>query len=258
MSREANLRVTFLTDGLRLDADALCRLRESGVSRVAVSLDSIDSGVNDGIRLPVAGGTVRGAATIISNIRELARRRPDGLKITVLQTVHRDNVIAIRPMIQFCRELGIDLLVHPAGMPPGPCLDDIRLEGIPASQVQVLEDAMLEWAGNSPGLIGYTHAAIAFIRGDRPTGLVCPMGTTTFFIDVAGDLFPCFHRKDLKLGNVWTERLDDIMGRASGLGLASAPCAHLACACLLECGGSVPRRASLGTNRGDQANEESS
>ena len=94
---------------------------------------------------------------------------------------------------------------------------------------------MLEWAEGNPNRIGYTHAAIAFIRGERPSGLACPMGATAFFLDVTGNLFPCFHRKDLGLGNVWHESLAQIMARSSNLDLNAAPCADLACSCLLDC-----------------------
>lgn len=246
MAREANLRVSFLTDGLRVDADALKRLHDSGVSRLAISLDSLSQEINDSVRLPVVGATVKGADTIIANIRALARHRPPGLEICVLQTVYSSNIHSIRPMVQFCREINVDLLVHPAGMPIMKSLDDIRLETIREAQVEELQEAMLEWAEGKPGLVGYTHAAIVFIRGEQPSGLICPMGTTTFFIDVAGDVYPCFHRKDLKLGNVWTERLAEILNRARSLDLASAPCAHLACACLLDCRGHVLQPADAG------------
>lgn len=246
IATEANLRVSFITDGLRLDTQARQRLRDSGVSRVAISLDSLSPEINDSVRLPVAGAAVNGADTIIANLRALADNRPSGLEISVLQTIYRDNIQSIRPMVQFCRELDVDLLVHPAGMPTMKTLDDIRLEAMPDAEVEELQEAMLGWADARPARIGYAHAAIAFIRGKRPRGLTCPMGTTTFFLDVFGDLFPCFHRKDLRLGNVLTERVADIMAKSSDLGLASAPCASLACSCLLDCRAHVPATTSQG------------
>ncbi|MBN1153272.1 MAG: radical SAM protein [Dehalococcoidia bacterium] len=233
--RHAELNVSLITDGIRLDSSCVSRLSELGVSRVAVSLDSLMPATNDDVRLPIALPRGQGAERIIRHLRDIAADETLSFDTCVLQTVHRRNIEAIRPMIRFCRDLGLDLLVHPVGLPRGPSFNPLRLEDLDSNAVDELWEAMVEWATRNPLRLGYAHAARSFIRGERPNELTCPMGRSSFFLDANGNLSPCFHRQDLTLGNVRCESLDAIIPRASLHDLAGAPCAHLACACLLDC-----------------------
>lgn len=234
LTRRSGMAVAFLTDGLGLDTTCVERIRHSGVSRVYVSLDSLCPSTNDTLRAPGTSVTSPGSR-IVENVETLARGRPDDLEIVVLQTVCRPSIGSVRPMIQFCRTLGLDLLVHPAGMPSSPPdLADIRVECCPADEAAELERAMIEWANGHRGRQKYTRVAMMFIRGVRPLGLACPMGTKCFFLDADGMLSPCFHRTDLAQGNVFETDLDKLLARGVPENLAEAPCASLGCACMME------------------------
>lgn len=52
------------------------------------------------------------------------------------------------------------------------------------------------------------------------------MGTNDIIIDSDGDIFPCFHRQDLLVGNILKESLKDILLRMGGVAiqLKNAPC----------------------------------
>jgi len=232
-AREAGLSVSFLTDGIRLNAHAIEKVCQYGVEQVAVSLDSLIPEINERARMP-RRGVEQTTRVITANITALAAARCPGLSITILQTVHRQNISSIIPMRDFCAEFDVDLLVHPCGLPEDDNLDDLRVEGICPGDLKSLVAAMEIWANGHAGRVRYVRIAEAYIQGRRPEGVTCPMGTRAFFLDTAGNLSPCFHRRDLHLGIVWDEPTEKILARSGSVALFDAPCASLACACMLE------------------------
>jgi len=234
MARSAGMAVCFLTDGIRLDAACVDQALRHGVTRVAISLDSLDIEVNESLRSPRAllNSTTE---TIIENVMAMAKRPELRLPVTVIQTVCRSNIDSVRPMIQFCRRLELDLLIHPAGMPSScPHVSDIRLESCSPKEKLELERAMLEWADGHEARTKYTRLAMSFVRGQTSVEVACPMGSRHFFLDADGTLSPCFHRRDLQLGNIYDTDLQVLLGRRIPEELRAAPCANLACACMLE------------------------
>ena len=48
------------------------------------------------------------------------------------------------------------------------------------------------------------------IKGIKPTNMMtCFMGTSAVIIDYYGDVYPCFHRKDLYAGNILKHNFKD-------------------------------------------------
>jgi len=234
MARSAGLIVNFLSDGLRLDEKCVNEVLRHGIARVAVSLDSVGPEVNEALRPPcnMRRGTTE---MVVQNLRSLAEKRDSQLQVTVMQTVTRFNIDSVLPMIAFCRELKLDLLVHPAGVPiTWPRASGLRLESCTPEEVSRLENVMLEWANDHEGRMRYTRIAIGFVRGSPTVGLTCPMGSRIFFLDAHGSFSPCFHRTDLRLGSVYDSDLQQIFRGAPREDLAAAPCASLSCACMLE------------------------
>jgi len=159
----------------------------------------------------------------------------EGVDIVVLQTVCRANIDDVAGMLRFCQDLGVDLLVHPAGIPkPAAAYSELSLELCSQAEVDRLEEVMLLWAGEHEARVKYTHLAMEFIRGRQKTEVRCPMGNQCMFLDVDGSIAPCFHRMDLVCGSVYDDRVPDPFKNASFAGLGEAPCATLACACMLE------------------------
>lgn len=230
-----HLDVSFVTDGLRLGQEAIARVRDYPLSRIAVSLDSLDVNANDCVRTPNSN-RIPGAKAVIENLRLLAGAAIPHLKISVLQTVHRQNINAIRPMVEFCRNLDVDLFVHPAGMPSVPHLSHLRMDSLTTEELSELEAAMLYWADCDEWRVRYVETAIAFACGLRPQKLCCDMGTSKFLLTVTGDIYPCFYRRDRLLGNIFRQSLDHILKTSPSAELATAPCAHLGCLCQLNYG----------------------
>jgi len=234
LARRSGMTVSFLTDGINLDAACVENVRRHTVSSVYISLDSLSPGINEALRRP-RSTNVRLTDRIVRNVETLACDRPDTLNIIILQTVCRTNIDSVEPMIEFCRLLGLDLLVHPAGMPLAcPDVSDIRLESSSSDELLRLERAMLKWADGHEGRTRYTRLAMDLIHGRPTEGMNCPMGTESFFLDVDGTLSPCFHRLDIRLGNVYETDPRDIIARDMPQDLRTAPCASLGCACMLD------------------------
>jgi len=234
MGRAAGLDVSFLTDGIGINDKSVALAVEHGVTRIAVSLDSLEPGVNESLRRP--GRTHKGITErVVENVKLLGSQRGERLQATILQTVCRTNIDSIKPMVGFCNTLDVDLLVHPAGIPMASTdFQDIGLASCSPDEVCKLEHAMLEWADGHEGRERYTRLAIDFIRGTRPTGIICPMGRQFFFLDVDGTIAPCFHRMDLELGNIFETDLGELLSKDLPQDLSRGPCASLACACMLE------------------------
>lgn len=233
-ARDFGMETHFLTDGIRLDAACARQVRQHGLSRLYISLDSLSPGINESLRLPPQ--SLRGFTNqVIRNIEALLPDRPPQLEIVILQTVCKGNIDSIEPMVAFCRRLGLDLLVHPAGFStPVPDTSDIRLDSCSEDELQRLERAMQRWAQGHAGREKYTKLALTILRGlPLPSGVSCPMGTRSFFLDVDGTLSPCFHRTDIRLGNAYKDDPHEILTRPFP-DLRTAPCANLACACMLE------------------------
>lgn len=234
LARTAGLDVSFLTDGILLDTTNVDNVLHHQVSRVAVSLDSLDPKVNESLR-PLRNAKRGITNKIVANVTALADRRPSQLQVTVLQTVCLSNIDSILPMIQFCQGLGLDLLVHPTEIPASSTdLDHIRLSSNCGVDIAKLESAMLTWANTHKGRRKYTHVALELIHGRRPNNIMCPMGSKHLFLDVDGSLYPCFHRLDLRIGNVYETELRELLDNAIPKDLRTAPCASLGCACMLE------------------------
>jgi len=110
-----------------------------------------------------------------------------------LRDVKRQLVL-VRPVDQGAQTLHVTFLLLPSHV-------DMRL---PADSV------------NTQSLrskIGYTRVAMSFVRGQPPVGMSCPMGSRSFFLDACGTLSPCFHRRDIELGNIYDTDLQVLLGR---------------------------------------------
>jgi len=233
LARTVGLAVSFLTDGILLDTTTANNGLHYEVSQVAVSLDSLDPEVNESLR-PLRNAKQGVTKRIIANLTALADR-PNYLPVTIIQTVCLSNIDSILPMMQFCQELGFDLLVHPAEIPAFfTSLDHMRLRSSCSVDITNLESAMLAWASTHKGRRKYTCVALDFIHGKSPVGMSCPMGSDHFFLNADGSLYPCFHRQDLRIGNVYETDLKVLLNKTIPENLRTAQCASLGCACMLE------------------------
>ena len=103
--------VGVLTNGIGVSDDFIGKMLQSKLNRISVSIDSIDSQTNEEVRQPRCVRQSGYTEGVVGRIRTLARLRPPGLTLQVLQTVTHRNLHSIDEMIAFCEEEGILLAI---------------------------------------------------------------------------------------------------------------------------------------------------
>jgi AdoMet-dependent heme synthase len=99
-ARSLGFRMALATNGTLIDQAMAKRIRESGVARVAVSLDGPTPEIHDVFR-QVKGSFAR-------TVRALELLRAEGLSTQVNTTVTRHNLETLPRMLEVVKELGVD------------------------------------------------------------------------------------------------------------------------------------------------------
>lgn len=234
LCHQAGLEISLLTNGVLLSEPIIAKIITTGFKAVSVSLDSLRPEVNDFQRGQ--------GALVIRNLQNLLKLRPKGMEIEIMQTVTRQNLADILTISQFCKTNQIAHWVDPVEINPAVLrVQKLALEKTTQKERQNLEQALLKWAGKDPVLLKYTAAVLSLIQRQKPTNLFCPMGTNHFVLDVDHNLYPCFSRHDLSLGNVFQAPLSQILANKKYLQeaqpqLQQAKCVTLGCVCMTIAG----------------------
>ncbi len=234
LCREQNLEISLLTNGVLLTEPIIKKIITSGFSTVSVSLDSLKPEVNDQQRGQ--------GALVFKNLQTLLKLKPKNIQVEIMQTVTRRNIADILPMSQFCQKNNLTHWVDPVEISPLiKSIQPMALEKTTKAQKKQLEKAMLAWANKDETLINYTRAVLKLINHQKPNNIFCPMGTSHFVLDVDGNLYPCFSRHDLKLGNVLEQPLKQILNNRESLKqvqskVQQAKCVTLGCVCMTMAG----------------------
>jgi MoaA/NifB/PqqE/SkfB family radical SAM enzyme len=234
IARNHNVQVNFLTDGIRFDKQNLEQALALGVSGVSVSLDSLDSVVNEFQRVPKSKNISNTTENIIQNIIYASEYINSGLSITINQTITKYNINSIRPMVKFAKKHRIRHLVHLAGLPAVSKLNSFRIEKCTYKELYFLAKEMKLWAIGHKGLEDYTEIAFSFLGKSIAFTITCPMMKTAINVRANGDISPCFYRTDLCLGNIFTSDMSMVLNRKRPDEIKNGICATLGCACMLE------------------------
>jgi MoaA/NifB/PqqE/SkfB family radical SAM enzyme len=234
--KKENLRVCLLTNGVLLNKENCKKLISLGVDSISISLDSLSPQINDLFR----GRTNR----VLDGINNLLAEAPKHTAITILQAFSRKNLEFIRPMIYFCKKNNLSLWLNPIQLNFNqPFFMDAKLENCSKEELDFLEKEMLYWAQNIRKISyqkylrakKYIKFCLSLIRGKKPKEISCPMGNDFFVLDVEGNLYPCFLRKDIFLGNVYKEKLSTVLDtpqfKTTLSKLKTAYCVQLGCVC---------------------------
>jgi heme b synthase len=95
-------RMALATNGTLIDADVARRIRETGFSRVSVSLDGVLPATHDGFR-----GFPGSHALALAGIRRL---RDEGVSVQINSTIARHNVGEVSGLLDLSLQLGADAL----------------------------------------------------------------------------------------------------------------------------------------------------
>jgi MoaA/NifB/PqqE/SkfB family radical SAM enzyme len=211
LASENGFDTLLLTNGDHLHAGRLKALRSAGLSGVSISLDDLSIGAES--KAPW-------------NTLEMVALQ-DHLRAAVITPVTRMNLEFMPEIIRRVRTMGLYLLLQPVYLPEEASLfEGLSLRMCTDKERMRLSEVLRLWE-DLYGKSGYADLVRRFYSdsgGAHPAH--CTMGTETVVIDSNGDVLPCFHRRDLKPGNVLTGDPMTVLPRSFELGaqLRSAPC----------------------------------
>lgn len=204
------LRVIVNTSAAGMTEEDCVRVIASGVDRVDISIDS---------HIPEIHNAQRGRhAEAVCAIETLIR---NGYRSVVTTTVVTEsNAPTLTETVRWLKDIGVsDVRIQRVFLPEEP-------EGYGVG----IDDAMRK----ALPIIGKPHSeryvrltCDAWKGGFLPSCASCRMGKELFVCDSMGFLFPCFHRMDMQLGNVFTDDTRDLMAKLTDHALIS--CEHPAC-----------------------------
>lgn len=226
-----HLKVSLLTNGVLLNKYTSRKIIQFKVDNIAISLDSLDVEVNDYLR--------EKTSKVLVGIKNILSLRPKNVSVEIMQTITRKNISSIRPMVEFCHKNHITLWLSPVEIShKSKTLEELNLEHLSSAELSELEKLMKLWANNfnRPVLLDYISSCLALIRGEKTKKIYCPMGTESFVLEPDGNLYPCFLRKDILLGNVYKQKIGELLRnprlRQQQKNLEKGVCVRLGCVCM--------------------------
>jgi AdoMet-dependent heme synthase len=234
-------RMALATNGTMIDSGLAGRIRDTGFSRVAISLDGAVASTHDAFR-----GIPGSHAKAIDGLRFL---REAGVSIQINSTIARHNVAELPALLDLALSLGADALHIFMLVPVGCGVSIADREMLPADEYE----RVLHWfydrskdvtidlkATCAPHYFRVRAQRIVEERkqGDRSTPFVahgtrlhaapdpaggrplssmtrgCLAGTAVCFVSNAGDIYPCGYLP-VSAGNIRQERFADIWAKSS-------------------------------------------
>ena len=229
--KRKGLKVAILTNGTLLNQKVFKSLVDLGLDELCVSLDSLDEEINDYQR----GQT----NLILQNLKNLLKKRPKFMAIEIMQTVTKRNLPSIIPLVNFSVRNNLGLWLDPVDISPQKrkTLANLSLLNLDNKERKLLEEAMKYWTekfNKQKELASYADNCLSLIDKKRPKNIFCPMGTFNLVMEPNGDVYPCFLREDLPLGNLLRDNSEEIFKKAfkHQKELQKAICARLGCICM--------------------------
>lgn len=181
------------TNGTFLDRKRVRKLVKSGINSLFVSLDDLDGSSHN---------TTRGLhEKTMQGIKYVAET---DIEIYISTTVNALNFDKIVNLCKFCDNIGAKIVFHPVFLPSdNPLFDQLSLQRLRQNQLNVLKDQLLYYAKKFD-MDDYVELFLSCVTGSNKKPTRCSQGEKSLVIDSNGSVYPCFHRRDLVLGNVLT------------------------------------------------------
>jgi MoaA/NifB/PqqE/SkfB family radical SAM enzyme len=145
---------------------------------------------------------------------------------TLLSCLTRQTIARVPELLELSSGLGLPHLLTTAYIPRTSArFEELSLHAMGEAERERALDQLEPWAEDA-GARPYLELVRAHFAGLEARPSVCPMGTEGVVLDADGALYPCFHRHDLRAGNLLEDEprvlLDALL--AAGRQLAAAPC----------------------------------
>lgn len=199
------VHVLLLTHGELLDPEQLQQLERAGVDDITISAPDLD----DELR------------TSAHRILFHSRYVPSLLTCLTRATAGR-----VPELLGFSTRRNLPHLFTPVFVPQDAgCFERLSLRGLSEPDWNELLAALEGWAEQTRSGF-YLQMIHDFYRGMPVHPGFCPMGTRGLVIDADGSVYPCFHRHDLRAGNLLEDPWDVIRANLErdGPALLPGPC----------------------------------
>ena len=226
---DAGVGVRVTTNLTVLPAAVLDRFRSGRLSRITVSLDSLDDGYND---------AVRGRTSVVRrNLDVLLRERsasPTAAALGLYCVVTAGNLGSVPELLRWAVENGLDYIsCQPVALPPShPLASHLGLTSEHEGQLLEVFD-QLRAARSEIDTPGEVYLALwqALLHDDRGTVTPCPAGTNLLYLSETGEVWRC-PAYDVVSRETPILRI----GGGSDPPLRATPCSYLSydCLCMWE------------------------
>ncbi|MGD0650074.1 MAG: radical SAM protein [Verrucomicrobiia bacterium] len=223
-ARDCGLPVALATNGTLIDEDMAHAIVDSGIKRVAISIDGADEVTHDNFRRQPGSLTAA-----LNGFRNLRRR---GMSMQINCTVTKHNVHQIETLYATARELGADALHLFMLVPVGCGVQIAESNMLPSEEYERVLNWMYDKSRAREIHLKATCAPHYFRvmrqrmtedrNGDAPAGHPsssragmaamtkgCLAGSSICFVSHTGEVFPCGYLP-VSAGNVRRQSMSDI------------------------------------------------
>jgi MoaA/NifB/PqqE/SkfB family radical SAM enzyme len=175
------LRVSIVTNGVLINYDVSCKLRDSGVDSVTVSLDGAIKLTHEKIRgLDTYNKTLSGIRTLVSL----------NIPVTLNVFLHDEAVEEIQSIINLAKDLSISEITFELPVEIGRILNNLTLiNGVTRNKQVILDYFLSRDKSLFEGVV---------VKLNNPLcHLDCPAGKTIFGIDEDGRKLACHNKRIL-------------------------------------------------------------
>jgi MoaA/NifB/PqqE/SkfB family radical SAM enzyme len=198
----------ILTNGDFLDDRTVPDILECGVEGLSISINAT-----------AEAKRIEGAVARL--------RQSPCLRVTAAIVFNRNNTGELMALYDWARRMRLGTIFQPAYIPANSeQFKRLSPHHLSEDQWGVVERLLREW-GAAKGTGGYVDYILGLYgRGGNAKPRRCAMGSQAIVIDCDGAVYPCFHRRDLKAGDLLNTPGEEIMEslERSSREVCAAPC----------------------------------
>lgn len=188
-ANQENFKINLSTNGTLLDQKTLEELREINKFKIYLSSQYVGS----------LGDVF---------LKELS----SAFQIAMIYVATRDSLNNLEKMIKTTDNYGIELIIQPAYInQSSKHFDKLSLKNLNPRERINFENILGKWASKNKKEAYFNLIRSYYLQNKSEYPNYCHTGIDDIVIDSDGSVFPCFHRQDLKAGNILENSLDDIL-----------------------------------------------
>lgn len=193
---KSGLYSLLITNGDLLTEKKISELRQKGLSSISVSLHIENDDEQE----------------IEEKMKNVSTKVP--LPLTFIFTLTSCNYTLAGKASQTAKNLGRGLILQPAFIPSySKQYHPLSLRHLFSHKKELTDEFsahIFEWA-QSFNSQEYANLFLSLFSEKPEKPFFCPMGTDIIVLNCNGEVLPCFHRKDLSIGNIFKEKISSII-----------------------------------------------